>query len=114
MNIVTIIVSAVAGILVWNMFFSKKSTNHVCESESKIQITSPPDIWQVKSALISTFGTTNINAALELSKKFPDPEPDIWQVKSALLETFGTTNLDFVFEHYMSLETREKLKNHAQ
>jgi len=113
MDIVTIIVSAVAGILVWNMFFSKKSTNHVCESESKIQITSPPDIWQVKSALISTFGTTNINAALELSKKFPDPEPDIWQVKSALLETFGTTDLSAMVQYFSKGSDKDPYTNLA-
>lgn len=105
MDIATIIISALGGIFLWNMFMPKNTSNNKHET--------PPsniDSWQVKCALIDTFGTTNIPAALALSKKYPDPKPDLWLVKAALIDSFGTTNLDFVFEKYLKDENREKFK----
>lgn len=104
MDIATIIISAIGGIFIWNIFFSKGKNGSVCEAAAK------PDLWLVKSALVNSFGTTDIPAALEISKKYPDPTPDPWLVKSALINTFGTTNLDFIFENYLSKENREKLQ----
>jgi hypothetical protein len=108
MDILTILLSAFGGIILWNLFVPTKKKSNVYKVAPK------DDPWLIRSALLESFGTTDIPAALEYAKKIPASEPDPWLIKSALLNTFGTTDLDYVFEHYMSKENSEQFKKQLQ
>lgn len=104
MDIATIIISAIGGIFIWNIFFSSKTTKK-CEAASP-QV----DIDRIRRSLLNTFGTTDIPTALKYAQTTSDTHPDVDRIRRSLLNTFGTTNLDFIFENYLSKENREKLQ----
>lgn len=122
MDIVTIIVSAVAGILVWNMFFSKKSTNQVCEASSKeaskkpYTNLAPFDPHMVARHLQETFGTTDLNAMVEYFSKGTDSTRpytnlapfDSHMVARHLQGTFGTTDLSAMIQYFSNIESKNK------
>ena len=121
MDIVTIIVSAVAGILVWNMFFSKKSTNQVSEASSKEPAKKPYtnlapfDSYRVAHHLQKTFGTTDLSAMVQYFSKGSDKDPytnlapfDSYRVAHHLQETFGTTDLSAMIQYFSNIENKNK------
>ena len=105
MDIAIIIISAIGGIFVWNIFFSKDKIPQICKPMSP-QV----DLDRIRRSLLNTFGTTDIHTALKYAQTTSDTHPDVDRIRRSLLNTFGTTNLDFIFENYLSKENREKLQ----
>jgi hypothetical protein len=118
MDILTILLSAFGGIILWNLFVPTKKNLNTCEAKTPaVQFNEDIkylDLDRVRRALLNTFGTTNIPAALEYAKQLPDSNPDLDRVRRALLGTFGTTNLDFIIENYMSKGHDEQFKKQLQ
>lgn len=106
MDTLSIIVIIVGVMIIANMFLAKKKS--INTSTEKF------DTWAIRCALLRSFGTTDIPAALEYAKNLPDSKPDTWAIRCALLRSFGTTNLDYIFENYMSEKNREKFKQQLQ
>ena len=82
MDIATIIISAIGGIFIWNIFFSKGKNGSVCEAaiktnEKPYTNIAPFDPHEVALRLREQLGTTDLQAMFEYfasKKKIHHPE----------------------------------------
>lgn len=125
MDMLTVIVSAIGGIFLWNIFFSGKKSTNICEAATKASTKNltnmaPFNAYKVACRLQEQFGTTDLNAMFEyfankktpIDNSFVNMAPfDPYKVACRLQEQLGTTDLNAVFEYFANKETKKQLEN---